>query len=68
MFDWQEWRKEIRENRKGSPVETFALLLVLAFLVVCFASVVAIVLYYVPIPMISVTVVIVVLWKLYQRI
>ena len=34
MQNWQEWRKEIREERRESPVETFALLLVLAFGVV----------------------------------
>ena len=68
MFNWQEWRKEIRAERKESPFETFFLLLILAFGVACMAAVVAIVFYYVPIPMISVTVVIVVLWKLYQRI
>ena len=43
MQNWQEWRKEIREDRRESPVETFALLLVLAFLVglccgICFVG------------------------------
>ena len=31
MQNWQEWRKEIREERRESPVENFALLLVLAW-------------------------------------
>ena len=67
MQNWQEWRKEIREDRRESPVETFALLLVLAFGVVLVASVVGLMLFYFPIPMISIATVVFVLWKVYQR-
>ena len=67
MQNWQEWRKEIREDRRESPVETFALLLVLAFGVVLVASVVGLMLFYFPIPMISIATVVFVLWKIYQR-
>ena len=67
MQNWQEWRKEIREERRESPVETFALLLVLAFGVVLVASVVGFMLFYFPIPMISIATVVFVLWKVYQR-
>ena len=67
MQNWQEWRKEIREDRKDSPVETFTLLLVLAFGVVCMAAGAAIMLFYFPIPMISIATVVFVLWKVYQR-
>ena len=67
MQNWQEWRKEIREDRRESPVETFALLLVLAFGVVLVASVVGLMVFYFPIPMISIATVVFVLWKVYQR-
>ena len=67
MQNWQEWRKEIREERRESPVETFALLLVLAFGVVLVASVVGLMVFYFPIPMISIATVVFVLWKVYQR-
>ena len=67
MLNWQEWRKEIREERRESPVETFALLLVLAFGVVLVASVVGLMVFYFPIPMISIATVVFVLWKVYQR-
>ena len=67
MQNWQELRKEIREDRKESPVETFFLLLVLAFLVVCFTSGVGFMLFSFPIPMISIAAVVFVLWKVYQR-
>ena len=46
MQNWQEWRKEIREDRRESPVETFALLLVLAFGIVLVASVVGLMVFY----------------------
>ena len=67
MQNWQEWRKEIQEERRKSPVETFSLLLVLAFGVVCLASVVGFMLFSFPIPMISIATVVFVLWKVYQR-
>ena len=67
MQNWQEWRKEIREDRRESPVETFALLLVLAFGIVLVASVVGLMVFYFPIPMISIATVVFVLWKVYQR-
>ena len=68
MFNWQEWRKEIREDRKESPVETFGLLFLLVLGVVFMLFAAAVFLYYFPIPIISMIVVTVVLWKLYQRI
>ena len=67
MQNWQEWRKEIREDRRESPVETFALLLALALGVVGLASVVGFMLFSFPIPMISIATVVFVLWKVYQR-
>ena len=67
MQNWQEWRKEIQEERRESPVETFALLLVLAFGIVLVASVVGLMVFYFPIPMISIATVVFVLWKVYQR-
>ena len=67
MFNWQEWRKEIREDKKESPVETFVLLLFLVFLAVCALALVGVVFYHIPIPTISAIVVTFVLWKLYQR-
>ena len=67
MQNWQEWRKEIQEERRKSPVETFALLLVFVFLVVCAVALGAFILFYFPIPIISIAAVVFVLWKVYQR-
>ena len=67
MSNWQEWRKEIREERKDSPVETFVLLLFSVFIALCALAFVGVVFYHIPIPAIFAIVVTFVLWKLYKR-
>ena len=60
--------EEIREERKESPVETFVLLLALGFLVLCIVAFVAVLLYYITIPVLVFTGTVLVLWQVYQRI
>ena len=68
MLNWQECRKAIREDRKETPVLSFVWILLVMVCVAVVVTFAALFIYRMPIAAFSVTVVIVVLWKLYQRI
>ena len=67
-MDIAKLRKELREDRKDSPVETFMLLLMLVFggvLILCFIGTLV---YLFPIPVISIVVSVGILYRLYMKI
>ena len=65
---FKEWRKELREDRKNTPVETFALLLLLGFLGLCVTAACLLILYYWTLPTLIIVATLSVLWRIYNKV
>ena len=65
---FKEWRKELREDRKDAPVETFAMLLLLCFIGLLATAVCLIFLYYWTLPTVIIVATVSVLWRIYNKV
>ena len=66
-MDIAKLRKELREGRKDSPVETFCLLCLLAIIAILSLGLIGVIIYLCPIPVVIISVSVGVLYWLYMN-